>query len=62
MGVSLSAKLHIQTDYRYLISKNYLIFYKADDENVSIYRILNGRMDYIKILFGEINNEQEIAD
>lgn len=62
MGVSLSAKLHIQTDYRYLISKNYLIFYKADDENVSIYRILDGRMDYIKILLGEINNEQEIAD
>ena len=62
MGVSLSAKLHMKTDYRYLISGNYLIFYKADSENVSIYRVLNGKMDYIKILFGEVGNEQEIAE
>ena len=53
MGIALSAKLRIRTDYRYLISDDYLIFYKADDENVSIYRILNGKTDYIRTLFGE---------
>lgn len=52
MGVSLSSVIHIDTDYRYLVSGQYIVFYKADDEFVSIYRILNGRRDYIKILFG----------
>ena len=52
MGASLSSIIHIDTDFRYLVSGQYIIFYKADDEFVSIYRILNGRRDYIKILFG----------
>lgn len=51
MGPELSSKISISTDYRYLISGNYIIFYKVDDIYVSIYRILYSRRDYIKILF-----------
>ena len=54
MGPSLSVIIHIETDFRYLVSGSYIIFYKVNDENVLIYRILNGRMDYLKILFGKL--------
>jgi plasmid stabilization system protein ParE len=37
---------------RKLPVKNYIIFYKIDDEQrvISIYRILYGRMDYVNII------------
>lgn len=59
MGPSLSTKVPFDTDYRFIISGNYLVFYKADDEYVSIYRILYGSRDYLKIIFDdiELNNE-----
>ena len=60
MGTSLSAKVPFETDYRFIVSGNYLIFYKADDEYISIYRILYGRRDYIKIIFDDIKlNDEE---
>ena len=60
MGPSLSTKVPFNTDYRYIVSGNYLIFYKVDDELVSIYRILYGRRDYMKIIFDEIKlNDEE---
>ena len=57
MGASLSAKIHIATDYRYLVSGKYIVFYKTDKEYVYISRILYGARDYIRILFND-----EIAD
>ena len=53
MGQSLSAKVPFDTDYRFIIGGNYLVFYKADNEYVSIYRILYGRRDYLKIIFDD---------
>ena len=53
MGVSLSTKIGISTGYRYLISGEYIIFYKVDGEYVSIYRILHAKRDYLSILFKE---------
>ena len=43
MGTPLSSKVAVKTDYRYLVSGNYIVFYKADEKYVSIYRILYGR-------------------
>ena len=60
MGPSLSTKVPFDTDYRFIVSGNYLVFYKADDEFVSIYRILYGRRDYLKIIFDDIElNDEE---
>lgn len=59
MGTPLSSIIPIQTDYRFLVSGNYLVFYKADREYVSIYRILYGKRDYLSVLFGE-TSEPEI--
>lgn len=53
MGIELSSKIDIVTDYRYLVSGKYIIFYKADDVYVSVYRILFARRDYTRILFDE---------
>ena len=53
MGTSLSTKVAFDTDYRFIVSGNYLIFYKVDEEYVSIYRILYGRRDYLKIIFDD---------
>ena len=59
MGPSLSTKVPFDTDYRFIVSGNYLVFYKADDEYVSIYRILYGRRDYLKIIFDDIELTDE---
>ena len=51
MGASLSSRIEIKTDYRYLVCGTYLIFYKIEGEFVSVYRVLNGVRDYLTILF-----------
>lgn len=51
MGRKLSSKIGVTTDYRYIISEKYIIFYKVDEVYVSIYRILYGRRDYTRLLF-----------
>ena len=53
LGPSLSSIIHIDTDYRFLVSGKYIIFYKTEGEYVSIYRILYGARDYMTILFSD---------
>ena len=53
MGAPLSAKVPFETDYRFIVSGSYLVFYKVEDEFISIYRILYGRRDYLKIVFDD---------
>lgn len=53
MGIELYSKIDIVTDYRYLVSGKYIVFYKVDDVYVSIYRILYARRDYTRMLFDE---------
>ncbi|GAB6170715.1 type II toxin-antitoxin system RelE/ParE family toxin [Paradesulfitobacterium aromaticivorans] len=50
MGVSLSSRINMKTDYRFLVCGIYLIFYKIEGEFVSVYRVLNGMRDYLSIL------------
>lgn len=51
MGADLSSKVNVRTDFRYVVSGNYLVFYRADHEFVYIYRILYAGRDYLKVLF-----------
>lgn len=51
LGPALAAKLGVETDLRYLVSGNYLVFYRAEAEYVSVLRILDGRTDYLRTLF-----------
>lgn len=54
-GSSLSAIIGFDTDYRYLICDNYIAFYRIDNKNVLIVRVLYGRRNYMQILFGDIS-------
>lgn len=60
MGTSLSTRVPFDTDYRFIVSGNYLVFYKVDNEYISIYRILYGRRDYLKIIFNNICEEDDL--
>lgn len=59
IGASLSSILNIQTDYRFLVCANYLIFYRYEDGIVFVSRILYGRRDYMRILFGDLPDDKE---
>lgn len=37
-GAPLSARIHLATDIRYLISNGYLIFYRVENDNVFVSR------------------------
>ncbi len=49
----LSAVLEFETDYRYLVCGNYIVFYRYENEKVYIVRIIYARRNYMRILFGE---------
>lgn len=51
IGASLSAITNVDSDYRYLVSGNYLVFYRVIETDIFIDRILYGRRDYLRILF-----------
>ena len=51
MGMSFSAKLDWDTDLRYLICENHIAIYRVADDWIMVVRILDGRTDYLRILF-----------
>lgn len=59
---SLDTKINITTPYRYLVSGNYLVFYKTNDAFVEVIRIIYGRRNYIKILFEAISENLDDED
>lgn len=42
----------IQRGYRFIVVNPYLVFYRVIQETVIIHRILHGRRDYLRELFG----------
>lgn len=65
IGAPLDSVLEVKTDYRFLVCGNYLIFYKVKDDVISIYRVMNGRRDYCRQLFGmsytQIADDEEVS-
>ena len=58
MGALLASIANVDSDYRYLISGNYLIFYRISGTDIYVDRILYGRRDYLRISFGDTQSEQ----
>ena len=48
LGKELSKRIDRETDYRYLISGNYIVFYRIENNSISVYRIIDARTDYIR--------------
>jgi toxin ParE1/3/4 len=49
----LDALIPVHTEYRYLVCKNYCIFYLEGNDNVIVVRILHQRQDCLRALFLE---------
>ena len=58
IGTPLSAMADVNSDYRYLVSGNYMVFYRVAGKDVFIDRVLYGRRDYLRILFADTQEEQ----
>ena len=58
IGTPLSAAADVNSDYRYLVSGNYMVFYRVAGKDVFIDRVLYGRRDYLRILFADTQEEQ----
>lgn len=53
MGTPLSSKLDgLDTDIRFLVVSKHLVFYEVNGELIEIIRVLDGRTDYLAMLFG----------
>ena len=57
MGTPLSSIADIGTDYRFLVSGNYMVFYRVQGNDVYIDRVLYGRSDYMSVLFQDLLRE-----
>ncbi len=51
IGVLLSDVVGFNTNFRFILSGNYMVFYKLNDDMVYIVRILYGKRNYLNILF-----------
>ncbi len=51
MGAPLSSVIEFDTNYRFLVCGNYMVFYRLENNVVLVARIIYGRRDYMKILF-----------
>jgi len=60
MGASLSLIVGIDTNFRFLVCKNYLVFYYIEGNDVFISRVLYGGRDYIAVLFGEQYKDEAV--
>ena len=58
MGTPLSSIAEIGTDYRFLVSGNYMVFYRVQGNDVYIDRVLYGRSDYMSVLFKDLLREE----
>lgn len=52
-GAPLSSVADVESDYRFLVSGNYMVFYRAYGNTVYVDRVLYGRRDYMRVLFGD---------
>ena len=59
MGALLSSIFDMETDYRFLVSGNYIIFYRVQDDIVYIDRVLYNKRDYIAVLFHDLSQADE---
>ena len=50
-GASLDSVTDIKSDYRYLVSGNYISFYRVYGADIYIDRVLYAARDYMQVLF-----------
>lgn len=58
-GALLSSVAEIETDYRFVLSGNYMAFYRVKGHIVFVDRILYQRREYMRTLFDDVPSEEE---
>ena len=58
MGANLGSKDERGNKYRYIVHGNYLLFYTLENDAPMMLRVLDGRMDYLRIIF---RDEQSLS-
>lgn len=58
MGTPLSSIADVEIDYRFLVTGSYLTFYRVSGGDVYVDRVLYGRRDYLRVLFGDVQEEE----
>ena len=58
VGAPLSSIANVESDYRFLVTGNYLTFYRVYGNEVYVDRVLYGRRDYLRILFGDMSDKE----
>lgn len=57
-GAPLSSIADIESDYRFIVSGNYISFYRVYSSEIYIDRILYARRNYMRILFGNSTTDE----
>ena len=57
LGPPLSSITDVESDYRFLVTGNYLTIYRVSGRDVYVDRVLYGRRDYLRILFTDLPEE-----
>jgi plasmid stabilization system protein ParE len=57
-GALLAPKVTFETNYRYAKASGYLIFYRHENEQIFVDRIIHGKRDYISILDPNIQDNE----
>ena len=52
IGIPVERYVDFPTDYKFVLAKNYSIFYRIEDDKVRVIRILYSKRDFVRILFG----------
>ena len=52
IGTRLHFENNLYSGYRYVIYKNYMAFYRISDDTVYVDRVIYGKRDYMRLLFG----------
>ncbi|MDO4383800.1 MAG: type II toxin-antitoxin system RelE/ParE family toxin [Eubacteriales bacterium] len=55
IGPSLSSIIDLQSDYRFILSGQYICFYRIYGCNIYVDRILSTRRDYLRVLLDDFN-------
>lgn len=58
IGAPLASVADVDSDCRFLVTGNYLAFYRVRGSDVYVDRILYGRRDYLRVLFGDAQEEE----
>jgi plasmid stabilization system protein ParE len=53
-GTLLSPKVNFPTNYRYVREAGYLIFYRHEDNQIFVDRVIHGKRNYITLLFPSV--------